>query len=169
MPTKSASKIITREPGWLGPAIHPGEMLLEEFLKPMGLAQTDAARRLGIVYGPYLGLTCRRQGGRRCGEVGIDVVLREEARAVTAWVGGRRLSLRTPGLHSGVAGRDWVGYLRRVGLDRPESPFYLPTRHTASWAGSPPVYVPVRLKITHPDDSAKVATLTRVFLSPGWG
>ena len=48
MPTKSASKIITREPGWLGPAIHPGEMLLEEFLKPMGLAQTEAARRLGI-------------------------------------------------------------------------------------------------------------------------
>ena len=48
MPTKSASKIITREPGWLGPAIHPGEMLLEEFLKPMGLAQTGAARRLGL-------------------------------------------------------------------------------------------------------------------------
>ena len=48
MPTKSASKINTREPGWLGPAIHPGEMLLEEFLKPMGMAQTEAARRLGI-------------------------------------------------------------------------------------------------------------------------
>lgn len=48
MPTKSASKIITRKPEWLGPAVHPGEMLLEEFLKPMGLAQTGAARRLGI-------------------------------------------------------------------------------------------------------------------------
>ena len=48
MPTKSASKIITRDPNWLGPAIPPGEMLLEEFLKPLGLGQVDAARRLGI-------------------------------------------------------------------------------------------------------------------------
>ena len=48
MPTKSASKIIAREPEWLGPPVHPGEMLLEEFLKPMGLGQTEAARRLGI-------------------------------------------------------------------------------------------------------------------------
>ena len=37
MPTKSASKIITRDPNWLGPAIPPGEMLLEEFLKPMAM------------------------------------------------------------------------------------------------------------------------------------
>lgn len=48
MPTKSASKIITRDPKWLGPAIPPGEMLLEEFLKPLGLGQVAAARRLGI-------------------------------------------------------------------------------------------------------------------------
>lgn len=48
MPTKSASKIITRDPNWLGPAIRPGEILLEEFLEPMGLAQAAAARRLGI-------------------------------------------------------------------------------------------------------------------------
>ena len=48
MPTKSASKIITRDPSWLGPAIVPGEMLLEEFLKPLGLGQVEAARRLGI-------------------------------------------------------------------------------------------------------------------------
>jgi len=48
MPTKSASKIITRDPSWLGPAIPPGEILLEDFLKPMGIGQVDAARRLGI-------------------------------------------------------------------------------------------------------------------------
>jgi addiction module HigA family antidote len=48
MPTKSASKTITRDPNWLGPAIPPGEMLLEEFLKPMGLAQVEVAKRLGI-------------------------------------------------------------------------------------------------------------------------
>ena len=48
MPTKSGSKTVTRDPDWLGPAISPGEMLLEEFLKPSGLGQLEAARRLGI-------------------------------------------------------------------------------------------------------------------------
>src|SRR5687768_3050714 len=48
MPTKSASKTITRDPNWLGPAIPPGEILLEEFLKPMAIGQVDAARQLGI-------------------------------------------------------------------------------------------------------------------------
>jgi hypothetical protein len=39
---------LTRDPNWLGPAIPPGEMLLEEFLKPMGIGQVEAARQLGI-------------------------------------------------------------------------------------------------------------------------
>jgi addiction module HigA family antidote len=48
LPTKSASKTITRATNWLGPAIPPGEILLEEYLKPIGIGQVDAARRLGI-------------------------------------------------------------------------------------------------------------------------
>ena len=48
MPAKSESKIITRDPNWPGPAVSPGEMLLEEFLKPLGLDRADAARRMGI-------------------------------------------------------------------------------------------------------------------------
>jgi addiction module HigA family antidote len=48
MRTKSASKTITRDPEWLGPAIPPGEILLEEFLKPLGVGQLEAAKRLGI-------------------------------------------------------------------------------------------------------------------------
>ena len=48
MPTKSASKTITRNPQWLGPAIPPGEILLEDYLKPLGVGQLEAARRLGI-------------------------------------------------------------------------------------------------------------------------
>jgi antitoxin HigA-1 len=48
MPTKSSLKTITRDPNWPGPAVAPGEMLLEEFLKPMGMGQVEAARRLGI-------------------------------------------------------------------------------------------------------------------------
>ena len=48
MRTKSASKTITRDPNWLGPAIPPGEILLEEYLKPLRLGQLEAARRLGV-------------------------------------------------------------------------------------------------------------------------
>ena len=32
------------------PPTHPGEMLLEEFLKPLGLTQTELADRLGVSY-----------------------------------------------------------------------------------------------------------------------
>jgi addiction module HigA family antidote len=45
---KSDARIITRDPASLGPAIHPGEMLLEEFLKPLGLTQAEAARQLDM-------------------------------------------------------------------------------------------------------------------------
>ena len=48
MPSKSRSKTITRDPNWLGPAVAPGEILLEEFLKPLELGQVEAARQLDI-------------------------------------------------------------------------------------------------------------------------
>src|SRR5687768_18586937 len=48
MPTKSTSRTITRRQDWLGPAIHPGELLLEEYLKPLGVGQVEAAKQLGV-------------------------------------------------------------------------------------------------------------------------
>ena len=30
------------------PPTHPGEMLLKEFLEPLGISQTDFARRIGV-------------------------------------------------------------------------------------------------------------------------
>lgn len=33
-----------------GPPTHPGEMLIEEFLKPLGMTQTELAERLGVSY-----------------------------------------------------------------------------------------------------------------------
>jgi hypothetical protein len=48
MRTKSPSKTIIRDSGWVGPAIPPGEILLEEYLRPLGLGQLEAAKRLGI-------------------------------------------------------------------------------------------------------------------------
>ena len=32
------------------PPTHPGEMLLEEFLKPLGLSQTELAQRINVSY-----------------------------------------------------------------------------------------------------------------------
>lgn len=43
MPSKSTSRTITRNASWLGPAIHPGEVLLEEFLTPLEMTQAAAA------------------------------------------------------------------------------------------------------------------------------
>jgi addiction module HigA family antidote len=33
-----------------GPPTHPGEMLLEEFLKPLGISQVDLAAKLAVSY-----------------------------------------------------------------------------------------------------------------------
>lgn len=33
-----------------GPPTHPGEMLLEEFLKPLSITQTELAQRIGVSY-----------------------------------------------------------------------------------------------------------------------
>jgi addiction module HigA family antidote len=43
-----ASKTITRDPNELGVVVSPGEMLLEEFMRPLGVKQTDLAADLGV-------------------------------------------------------------------------------------------------------------------------
>lgn len=60
MPTKSKSPIITeagegkplvqRRLPTHRPPTHPGEMLLEEFLKPLGITQSAFAVRLGVSF-----------------------------------------------------------------------------------------------------------------------
>ncbi len=60
MPTKSKSRTTTRRKGdrpLVGrqlpsdrPPTHPGEMLLEEFLKPLGITQSAFAARLGVSF-----------------------------------------------------------------------------------------------------------------------
>ena len=60
MPTRSKSQTITRGSG-KGPLVerrlpthrpptHPGEMLLEEFLKPLGITQSAFAIQLGVSF-----------------------------------------------------------------------------------------------------------------------
>ncbi len=45
---RTTTESIPRDATSLGPAIHPGEILLEEFLTPLDMTQAAAARRLGI-------------------------------------------------------------------------------------------------------------------------
>ena len=78
MRTKSAAKTITRDPSWLGPAIHPGEMLREEFLNPLGLTQVEAARELGISGNRLNELVLGKRG------VTADIALRLARRFKTA-------------------------------------------------------------------------------------
>ena len=45
---RTTTRSIPRNPSSLGPAVHPGEILLEEFLKPLELTQAAAAQKLGM-------------------------------------------------------------------------------------------------------------------------
>ncbi len=73
MPTKSKSRTTTKRlipirplvrrrlPTEI-PAVHPGEMLLEEFLKPLGISQSAFAIRLGVSF-PRLNQIIRQKRG----------------------------------------------------------------------------------------------------------
>jgi len=55
MPMRSKSQtttngIVGRRLSRKRPPTHPGEMLFEEFVKPLELTQTELARRLGVSY-----------------------------------------------------------------------------------------------------------------------
>lgn len=129
------------------------------------------ARALGVTYGPYLGVRCRRADHIGCDRVGIDIVLSDPAIRAEAVVAGRRLRLRTPGFHSGVRFRDWVGTVQNAGMRRPDSPFRVRGhgRGHRLWAGSPPLYVPVELRVRLVGGRQEAALFPRVFVSPGWG
>ena len=48
MPTKSKSAITTKRSAKRLPPVHPGELLQEEFLRPLGLSQYRLAERLHV-------------------------------------------------------------------------------------------------------------------------
>ena len=45
---RTTTESIPRDAASLGPVVHPGEILLEEFLKPLEMTQAAAAQKLGI-------------------------------------------------------------------------------------------------------------------------
>ena len=98
-----------------------------------GFAKVDLSelrsRRPGVVYGPYIGVSCPRANSTGCDRVGFDLVLRRRAVAVAASIAGHSIRLTSPGPvphNAGAGGRDWGGYLGEVGLSREGSPFQIP-------------------------------------------
>lgn len=45
-----------------GPPTHPGTMLLEEFLKPLGLSQVELAERIGVSFPRVNGIVHGKRG-----------------------------------------------------------------------------------------------------------
>jgi hypothetical protein len=117
-----------------------------------------AAEKLGLTYGPYLGQRCRQRDYTHCRRIGIDVVFDRRATRVVAEVGGERVVLRTPGRHSGVRFRDWVGTFTRPDLHRHHSR-----------PGTYLIDVPVEIHVHFADGRRAAAVVPRVLLSPGWG
>jgi len=132
------------------------------------------AHRFGLEYGPYLGISCPRPSRIACDRIGIDLVLRRQARSVAATIARRRIQLVTPGPvphDADAVGRDWGGFLEDVGLGREGSPFHIPPsgRAPARWGGEPPVYLPMRVEIVYPGGRRETLRMPPVFLSPGFG
>lgn len=118
-----------------------------------------AVEKLGVTYGPYLGMRCRNVGYGRCARVGIDVVFRAAAKRVEATIGdAQTIRLRTPGQHNRVAGHDWVGT-----FTRPELP---PRHHHQDQAL---VYVPIELRVEFAGGRRAHARFPHVLVSSGWG
>lgn len=118
-----------------------------------------AVRKLGVTYGPYLGLRCRHRYRRGCDRVGIDIVFRRAATSVVAVLGSQRIHLRTPGMHDGVRNHDWVGNFRRRGL-LPPGRFNLDDE---------PLYVAVELRVRFAGGRTARSLFPHVLVAPGWG
>lgn len=117
-----------------------------------------AIEKLGVTYGPYLGMRCRHVGYGRCGRVGIDVVFGHAATRVTATIGNAQtIRLRTPGLHNGVEYRDWVGTFTHPDL---------PPRRNRDQALA---YVSIELRVEFADGRRAQALFPHVLVSSGWG
>jgi hypothetical protein len=117
-----------------------------------------AIEKLGVTYGPYLGMRCRHAGYGRCGRFGIDVVFGHAASRVLATVGPQTIRLRTPGLHNGVEYRDWVGTFTHADLP--------PRRRHRD---QDLVYVGVELRVHFADGRRARAVFSHVLVSSGWG
>jgi hypothetical protein len=118
-----------------------------------------AVRTLGVSYGPFLGVRCRKAGSRHCGRVGIDVVFRRPATSVVAYIGGQKTRLATPGLHSGITNHDWVGTFTHSR--------FIP--HGSFNIDNEPFYVAVELRVIFAGGRHAHALFPRVLVAPGWG
>jgi addiction module HigA family antidote len=77
-----------RGSNWLGPATSPGEILLEEYLKPMGIGQVEAARRLGISLNRLNEIVLGKRGITADTALRLSRLLKDLAATLDATAGG---------------------------------------------------------------------------------
>jgi hypothetical protein len=118
-----------------------------------------SVKKLGVTYGPYLGLRCRNAPRRDCRRVGIDIVFRPTATRVVALIEGQRIVLRTPGQHDGVRYHDWVGTFTGAHF-LPRGRFSL---------NDEPLYVAAEVRVRFADGGQAHALFPHVLVAPGWG
>jgi hypothetical protein len=116
--------------------------------------------RLGVTYGPYLGKRCRNVAYPRCELIGVDIAFGRSATRVEAIAGAQRIHLRTPGKHSGIPRKDWVGTFTATDLAR--------THDSANRSGKL-LYVPVKVHVHFADGHRARAVFPHVLVAPGWG
>ena len=73
------------------PPTHPGEMLLKEFLEPLGITQTDFSRHLGW---PYARLNEIIKGKRGKEKEEIARGSKKEGRALIVKAGAKRMLIK---------------------------------------------------------------------------
>ena len=96
---RTTTESIPREASSLGPAIHPGEILLEEFLKPLEMTQAAAAKTLGSLdCAPQRARAGQARGDRRHGAA-AGAALQDDAAVLDAHAG----QLRPEGGHGSPA------------------------------------------------------------------
>jgi addiction module HigA family antidote len=70
------------------PPTHPGEMLLEEFLKPLGITQMDAAARMGVPFQRMNTLVKGRRGVTADTALRLSVLTGMDAGVLDGTAGG---------------------------------------------------------------------------------
>jgi hypothetical protein len=126
-----------------------------------------------LVRQPSMAVACHRANSIACDRVGLAIWLRRPARAVSATIAGKPLTLDYqfccfPQPHPPAIRRQFMGFLYRAGLRGP-GPLAVQVENGHNrWTGVHPVDAAVRLTITYADGSQQTTAL-RVELNPGWG
>ena len=115
---------------------------------------------------PYMGVSCPRPNRFACDRVGLQVVLRRPAVAVSAEIGGRRFALDQPRERDG--GRTFTGFLQPAGLLEPGPLRLRADDGRGRWVGRKSKEAAVEVVVERAAGRVQRTSLV-VPLAAGWG